>query len=466
MALKILVSDPDKDWREKAKDFLDAENFQLEAALSGKEVQLKVYREKFYALILDMSTINHSALEVLKYVRLTSPSVKIIITLENNKVLEDMEMEREDVLRLGVSSVIVKPYSKEQLLEAVNGSLEHKLWKNRMANANQNHPPEEIVARDEEFTRIKIAEASIGNPAIFNLYIRLSENHYVKIIHAGDFFDQEKIKKYKTERQIDHLFFKTKDRALYVHFVNDLLEKVLKKGGKVPQETKVNLVKNLTEKFVEEVYTQGLKPQLIDEGNRVCKNITDLIRTERGLNKILLEFKNYDYSAYSHSFLVAFFSAALCTDLEWASSGTSEKVAMGSILHDIGKLKLPFYCSSLDPEQMTPEQLKDYKTHPRLGLEMISNYTVINQAVTQIVFQHHELQDGSGFPDGLTGMKIYPLAQVVGLVDAFAKRIVKKKLSPREGLRDFLLDREAISKYNQKYVKALVNSFMDSKVFL
>ncbi len=466
MTLKVLITDMDKEWRDRARTLLTDENFVTDFALSGRETQLKIYREKFFALVLDLNTANHSALEVLKYVRLTAPAVKIILTLDNKNMLEDLGLEKKDILKLGASSIIVKPYNKEQMLEAVNGSLEHKLWKNRLPNATTTHEPEEIVARDDEFTRLKIDESTLGNPAIFNLFIRLSENHYVKIIHAGDFFDREVLKKHKSERKIEYLFFKTKDRALYVHFINELMEKVLKKGIQIPAEIKVNLVKNLTEKYVEEIYTQGLRPQLIDEGNRVCKNITDLIKTENGLNRVLQEFKNYDYSAYSHSFLVAFFSAALCSNLEWASSGTSEKVAMGCILHDIGKLKLPLYCSSLDPAQMNVEQLIEYKKHSALGAEMISGYSVINQSVTQIVFQHHEIIDGTGFPGGLTGMKIYPLAQVVGLVDAFARRLVKKQINPIEGLRDFLLDREAIVKYNQKYVKALISSFISGKVSL
>ena len=465
--MKILVCDPDKEWCNKTQTYLMSENFEIDIAFSGKDCQLKIFKEKYFALILDLYVTSHSALEVLKYVRLTRPSVRVILTSENDEVFKSMDMEKGDLLKLGASDILIKPFSNDQLLQSVNGTLQYQLMKNLIGGRQETESkPEDVMARDDEFTRIKISEFTPGNIAIFDIFIRIGERHFTRLLHAGDPFNKLLLKKYRDEKQIEYLFFKTKDRALYIHFINSMMEKVFSKKTKVSLKKKVDLIKNVTEKYVEEIYTSGLKPQLIEEGNKMCENMAVMIKKEKKLYSILQNFKNFDYSTYSHSFLVSFFASILCSNLEWASSATIEKIALGSILHDLGKLKLPPYCHNFERENMNKDQLKEYKKHPELGVEMLSNFAMINQSVTQIVLQHHEVLDGSGFPNGLTAMKIYPLAQVVSLVDEFAHVLTRNKLVPLEGLKLVLKDREFIMKHNQKYIKALISSFIKGKIEL
>ncbi len=113
-----------------------------------------------------------------------------------------------------------------------------------------------------------------------------------------------------------------------------------------------------------------------------------------------------------------------------------------------------------DPSTMSESDLAKYREHCRLGADMLGAVSDINQQVIQIVFQHHERINGSGYPNGLNGLRIYPLAKVVALADDFADLLVQKNISPLEGIKLFLQDRERLIAFDPAIIKALVNSFI------
>jgi putative nucleotidyltransferase with HDIG domain len=461
MSLAILISEPDERWGNEIKMFLKSKSYEVEKSLNGKDCQLKIYKNKYLAVILDIDTKNHSGLEVLRYLRLNAPSVKVILTLQSKKKLEDLELDRDDLGKLGASDILTKPYSLEMLLESVEGANQFEAWKEIKGSGSQKEE-ETLEADDEDFTRIKIQDFYSGNTTIFDCYVRLTKNKYIKILHKGDFFEESRIKKYAGEKEITHLYFKTKERAIYINFINNVLEKMASSQTE-PTERKVKTAKNLAEKYVEEVYTVGLKPQLIEEGKKICQNIYNLIQRSPDLANLMAMYEDYDPPAYAHLFLVSFISAITCQNLEWASSRTVELIAFGSLLHDIGKLKLPESIRGKNVDELDQKELEKYQEHPKIGAEMLQQYPIITEPIRQIVYQHHEYVNGEGFPNGLTGMKIYPLAKVVALSDELANLIVKTKTPPIQGLRELIPDREKIVRYDPLIVKALVKGFIKGK---
>jgi len=461
MAYSILISEPDDRWAEEIKSFLESKSYIAEKSVNGKDCQLKVYKNKYLAVILDIDTANNSGFEVLKYLRLNAPSVNVILTFKNKKRLQDLEITKDDLKKLGASDILIKPYALDALLESIEGASQFESWKEVKSNGPQK-AEESIEADDSDFTRIKIQDFYSANATIFDCYIRIARNKYLKILHKGDFFEQSRIKKYSEEKEISHLYFKTKERAVYINFINEVLEKMVSSQTETTQK-KVSTVRNLAEKYIEEVYTVGLRPQLIEEGKKVCENMHNLIKKSPDIAKLLAMYEEYDPPAYAHSFLVSFMSAITCQNLDWASQRTVELIAFGSLVHDIGKLKLPEDIRGKSIDELDAKQLEKYQEHPRIGAEMLQKYPLITEPIRQIVYQHHEYVNGEGFPNGLTGMKIYPLAKVVALSDEFANIIIGRKLSPLRALRELIPDRQKIVRYDPLVVKALVKGFMKGK---
>lgn len=458
MSFCVLISHPDTDHAQYLKNILMPKNYLVDLAFDGKDCQGALYKKKYDVLILDLDTRDHSAFEVLRYIKSTRPGLRVIVSLKNKHKLTEIGLAKQDFTKIGVSELLIRPYSDETFLNAVEGVGQLESWKFISQNSSPKEEEADNNSSDDEFTRIKIEEFSSHNTNIFDFYIRLGPNKYVKILHKGDFFDQKRWLYYKDEKKIDYIYFKNRDRSVYINFVNETLKKMLESNS-TPMNKKIKATKSLVEKYVEEIYMTGLRPDLLEEGKKICENISKLAIKDRELCKLMRSYEEYDPPEYCHLFLVSLFSALICKNLEWVSDKTIELIAFGALLHDVGKLKLPEEFKSLKVADMNDEQFLKYQQHPDLAVNLLRKNPFISEPVIQIVFQHHERADGTGFPNGLTLTKTYPLAKVVGLADYFSEILIDNRISPIEGLNLFIPDRTQTICYDPVMIKALVKSF-------
>jgi putative nucleotidyltransferase with HDIG domain len=217
----------------------------------------------------------------------------------------------------------------------------------------------------------------------------------------------------------------------------------------------------VTEKFIEETYTVGMKPQVIEQAKEVCENVFNLIESQTDLFTILRSYQNFDPNAFSHAFLVTLYSTAIIKQFEWQSKSTIETTAMACMFHDIGKTMLPKEFIELRPQDMTPEQLEQYKQHPELGMKLIESNRMINNSVKQVILQHHEAYDGTGFPHEKKGNKILTLANIVCLADDFVHIMIDQKLQPTDALKKILMNKDLVKRYNSMIVERFIKVFVD-----
>ncbi|MDH5299360.1 MAG: CBS domain-containing protein [Desulfobulbaceae bacterium] len=92
-----------------------------------------------------------------------------------------------------------------------------------------------------------------------------------------------------------------------------------------------------------------------------------------------------------------------------------EGVYMAGLLHDIGKIRVPsgILCH---PGQLTEAEYAIIKPHPEVGYNILKGID-FPWPLADIVLQHHERLDGSGYPQGLTGDRILPKAKILTVAD-------------------------------------------------
>jgi putative nucleotidyltransferase with HDIG domain len=460
LSLSILISDPDSIWVNKLKTFFLEKLFLVDSADEGKSSQLLIYKNKYQVVVLDMDIVNHSSLEVLRYIKLNAPEIQVIFTMSNMAKLKQMEITESDLKKIGASYVFVKPLRPEKIFETIESEYKIHYWKD-IVNKGEITDEEEVKAKDDDFTRIKFENFFSGSTTIYDHYIRLGQNSFVKILHKGEAFDSCRLKKYSSNN-LEYLYFKTSDRAIYINFTTQLLSRIIGTGSSTV-EKKMNSTQSVVEKYLEEVFSSGLRPSLIEEGKLICENMYNLIQKEPELSNYMKTFEDYNPPAYAHLFLVSFFSIATCRNLEWANARTTEIVGMGALLHDIGKLKLPPYLRDKNMSLMNAKELELFQSHPKLGADMLKSFGSISESVKQIIYQHHEYSNGEGFPNKLNGSKIYPPAKIVSLNNMFVEFLIQEKVSPFKGIKLFIQDRQTLTKYDPLILKALVAGFMEGK---
>ncbi|MCI0519637.1 MAG: response regulator [Chloroflexi bacterium] len=127
----------------------------------------------------------------------------------------------------------------------------------------------------------------------------------------------------------------------------------------------------------------------------------------------------------------------IAEQLGW-TDGHQTQLEYGSILHDIGKIRILENVLS-KPGPLDDMEWSEMRKHPEAGVEMIANISYLNPALP-VIRHHHERWDGRGYPDGLSGEAIPLAARIVAVADALdamtISRSYRKALNPEQAYNE------------------------------
>jgi putative nucleotidyltransferase with HDIG domain len=154
---------------------------------------------------------------------------------------------------------------------------------------------------------------------------------------------------------------------------------------------------------------------------------SDVVEAE---NKILKAIKHcslrewltavgcHHVESYRHCLFVTGFAVALAQHLGMREDD-QRRLVRAALLHDVGKAFVPV--AILDkPGKLSDEEMNEIRRHPRLGYDALAAQSGFPPEVLDVVLHHHELLDGSGYPDGLRGDQISDIVRLTTIVDIHA----------------------------------------------
>jgi len=150
---------------------------------------------------------------------------------------------------------------------------------------------------------------------------------------------------------------------------------------------------------------------------QITNNLTIALE-EIESNQKLMDIFNVellDGNLYSHSIGVAQIAIQLMVNLNYNQRDIIE-TAIGAILHDVGKLYIP-YEILYKPGKLTDEEFEIVKKHPEQGYSVLKDKGLSKQSL-DVVRYHHEKSDGSGYPYGLKNIPVS--VQLVTIADIFS----------------------------------------------
>jgi putative nucleotidyltransferase with HDIG domain len=124
--------------------------------------------------------------------------------------------------------------------------------------------------------------------------------------------------------------------------------------------------------------------------------------------------------------------AAAISDQMGVDETTHEGLLMAGEVHDIGKIAVPAEILS-KPSTLTDMEFRLVKQHAVVGHQLIDTID-FEQPVAEIVLQHHERLDGSGYPKGLKGDEILPEARILAVADVVEAMASHRPYRPALGL--------------------------------
>ena len=157
----------------------------------------------------------------------------------------------------------------------------------------------------------------------------------------------------------------------------------------------------------------------IRERNRAEEELRDSLKKLRTamesiVGALVLAIEKKDPYTSGHQKRVATFAGAVAKEMGLPQDQL-DGVRMAAMIHDIGKNAIPGQILS-KPAKLGKLEMEMIKEHPQLGYDILKGIE-FPWPVAQMVLQHHERIDGSGYPQGLLGDAIYLGAKILGVAD-------------------------------------------------
>jgi HD-GYP domain-containing protein (c-di-GMP phosphodiesterase class II) len=194
----------------------------------------------------------------------------------------------------------------------------------------------------------------------------------------------------------------------------------------------------------------------IDKCVPVVDNIFDSMFSAPSALLPLAQMKTRDEYTFQHSVSVAALSIAFGRVLNLPHTEIKE-LALGGLLHDVGKAKVPGKILN-KPGKLDDAEYLVMKTHAANTSDLLTNTEGVSKIALNAASQHHERYDGTGYPQGLKGDEISLHGQMLAIVDVYdaitSIRVYHKGMPPTEALRKMF--EWSGSHFNPRLVQAFI----------
>jgi putative nucleotidyltransferase with HDIG domain len=137
-----------------------------------------------------------------------------------------------------------------------------------------------------------------------------------------------------------------------------------------------------------------------------------------------------------------------------------EELETAALLHDVGKIEVVYEEILLKPSGLSDQERKIIESHVDRGVEILTSLSSFNSRVIAGIRHHHELYDGSGYPDGLLGQKIPLYARIIKVSDAIDAMLSTRPYRPALSIENVHSELEKFSSkhFDPEIVKVIVRS--------
>lgn len=262
---------------------------------------------------------------------------------------------------------------------------------------------------------VKTLRPSLGLPV--SLYVRESRNAPCRLYREKDVpFNQSDLDNL-LERGLTTLFMEAEEHANYQRYLQDHLEAVLADES-IPVTARFSSLNEVVRDVLAESFRDGNVDETIAVCHEMARYSVDLICRQDTVAGDLVGVLYHDYQTFTHSANVAYYCVMLARAMGLSDREKLHEIAVGGLLHDLGKLEIPGKILN-KPGPLTREEFLIVQEHPRTGFLKLCRRNDITRGQLMMVYQHHERLNGKGYPVGLTGAEMHDWARLCAVVDVY-----------------------------------------------
>ncbi|MEZ4600939.1 MAG: HD domain-containing phosphohydrolase [Syntrophotaleaceae bacterium] len=255
-----------------------------------------------------------------------------------------------------------------------------------------------------------------GRAVPCDLYLRLKDGDFVLFARKGLVFDENSRKRLQ-ENRTDYLYIVEEEGEFYREYLKKALLGIIHNPA-VSANNKAEVVLNACRQAMNRVFDNP-RPVEVKHACEIIEPTVDLILHDHQATRQLIKLSAYDHSTTVHSTNVGIFSMALSRIFFGDDCRPDmHRLGIGFFFHDLGKCRIPIEILN-KPGPLTPEERQIVNRHVMEGYQMLEGNGLVTEEAQTILLQHHERDDGGGYPFGRKGSDIHPYARICRLADVY-----------------------------------------------
>jgi len=252
----------------------------------------------------------------------------------------------------------------------------------------------------------------------YNLYLKINDGEefkYFPYLEAGEVLDCKWLSPL-ARMDIKHLYFQHTDLEKVLAYLNNHLQ-LLEVEGKTQTKKKFFVLGDHLNLTLRQAYSSPRLGPHIKAAERQVDRIIEEFSKNKISPKMIWEILYRNYGLYNHSVNVCLLGVAMMLFLQ-KSNRDSRLLGSAGLFIDLGMTRISG--GILDKtEGLTTEEWEETKRHPIIGKQMLRCHSTLPVEGAQLVLEHHENADGSGYPEGLSLCRQHPWTRILRLLDAY-----------------------------------------------
>lgn len=270
------------------------------------------------------------------------------------------------------------------------------------------------LANPEELVSVAVDTLRPNAVLEFDLFLQVRagqapvlfrESHYP--LEAGDLASL-------ADRGVRTLYIASHEKAAYERYLREQLIA----NPAVPPSVRYQALRDVCRAGFLEAFHSRQPTRLVEHAARMAAEIVDVVCDDELVLADLFAVMQHDYCTFTHAANVCAYGVALAAALGVKDREPLTKIAVGALLHDVGKRNVPPAILN-KPGKLTRREQTIVKKHPRDGFEELARRSDLEWGQLMMVYQHHERPDGEGYPVGIEEEEIHPWAALCSVVDVF-----------------------------------------------
>lgn len=239
------------------------------------------------------------------------------------------------------------------------------------------------------------------------------------------------------ENNVTELFVRNSEYDRYARYLEGHLSEVLW-DPRLSDHLKGELLADVSRQLIGDGFADPTNPEFVGRISALSSQMVAFASKGNELLGHLVDALDSRYDLRGHAINVCVYSLAIALESRLFTIRELRDIAMGALLHDIGKTRVPAELLKR-PDALTADELAQVRRHVELGESLLLEaHDDLRTEVLQPISLHHEALNGRGYPRRLAGDRIAPEGRIVAIANTYdaltTTRPYRQPVSPFEAL--------------------------------